>query len=70
MNGIVTQDLVFDYLVERNPATPVQIAEDLNVSLSAVNKRLLKLLCNGAVDRFEKKSKLDHIFYYPVKERR
>jgi predicted transcriptional regulator len=69
MYGIVTQELVYDYLVERNPASPVQIAEDLNVSISAVNKRLLKLMYNGFIDRYEEKSKLDQIYYYPVKEK-
>jgi len=67
MNGIVTKELVFDYLMENNPATPVQISEELNASLSAVNKRLLKLMYNGKIDRYEEKSKLDSIYYFPVK---
>jgi hypothetical protein len=68
MVGIVTKGLVYDYLVENPGATPRQIAKGLDAPLYAVNKRLLNLLYNRAIDRKEAKPKIDFMFYYPVKK--
>lgn len=65
MSEIVTKGLVYEYVLQNPYSTPNQIAKNLNVPVNAVNKRLLKLLYNGAVDRREEKPKLDFIFYFP-----
>lgn len=67
MSVIVTKGLVLDYVMENPGVTPKQISEDLGVSLCSVNKRLLKLLCNGRVDRKGEYHTMEHIFYFPVK---
>ena len=66
MVSIVTKDVVYRYLREHPRSTPMEIAYALDAPISAVNKRLLKMLYTGAVDRDEIRPKLDAMYYYPV----
>lgn len=69
MPGIVTQQRVYDF-VEQNPgATPQDIADTLKVSVSQVKTRLLLLLNKRKVDRVVEKSKVDSMYYYPMRKK-
>ena len=69
MPGIVTQQRVYDF-VEQNPgATPQDIADSLKVSVSQVKTRLLLLLNKRKVDRVVEKSKIDSMYYYPMRKK-
>ena len=66
MVSIVTKGLVYRYVLEHPSSTPVQIADALDAPISAVNKRLLRLMYTGMIDRREERSKLDSMFYFPI----
>ena len=69
MPGIVTQQRVYNF-VEQNPgATPLDIANSLDVSVSQVKTRLLLLLNKRRVDRVVEKSKVDSMYYYPARRK-
>jgi len=66
MTGIVTQQIVFEY-VNDNPGTnPLQIATALDAPVSAVKARLMTLLYKNMLDRDMKRSRLESMFYYPI----
>jgi predicted transcriptional regulator len=64
MSAIVTKGLIYEYVIQNPYSTPNQIAKNLDVPVNAVNKRLLKLLYNGVIDRREEKPRMDYMFYY------
>jgi hypothetical protein len=67
--GIVTQRMVFDYVVKNPGSSPPDIANSLNVSVNQVKTRLLHLLNKRKLDRVIEKSKMETMFYYPMKKR-
>jgi len=67
MVSIVTKQLVYDYVIHNPGSSPKKIADDLDAPLYTVNKRLLKLLYAGVLDRREDRPRLECMFYFPVK---
>jgi predicted transcriptional regulator len=66
MVSIVTKGVVYKYVIEHPHSTPVEIASALDAPISAVNKRLLKLMYSGSLDRKEVRPKLDSMYYFPI----
>ena len=67
MSDIVTQQRVFDFVAENPGATPRDIATSMGVSVDRVKTRLILLLNKRRVDRVVEKSKVDMMFYYPMR---
>lgn len=66
MTSIITKGLVRKYVIKHPKSTPVEIAQALNAPISAVNKKLLKLLYVGALGRTEERYRLDSMHYFPI----
>jgi predicted transcriptional regulator len=66
MVSIVKKGVVYKYVIEHPHSTPVQIANALDAPVSTVNKRLLKLMYSGSIDREEVRPKLDSMYYFPT----
>lgn len=66
MVSIVTKELVRRYVTQHPHSTPLEIANALDAPISAVNKRLLKLMYSGSIDRREVRPKLDSMYYFPI----
>jgi predicted transcriptional regulator len=66
MVSIVTKDVVYRYVMDHPHSTPLEIANALDAPISAVNKRLLKLMYSGSIDRKEIRPKLDSMYYFPI----
>jgi predicted transcriptional regulator len=66
MVSIVTKSVVYRYVLAHPHSTPLDIANALDAPISAVNKRLLKLMYSGSIDRKEIRPKLNSMYYYPI----
>lgn len=66
MVSIVTKGVVYKYVIEHPNSTPPEIATALDAPISSVNKRLLKLMYSGFLDRNEVRPKLNSMYYYPI----
>lgn len=65
MTSIVTQGLVYDYIIHNPGVTPLQIASALEAPVSNVKARLMSLLYKNTVYRRMDKPRLDSMFYFP-----